>query len=600
MPLMGSIYVGTSGLQTSQNALNTTAHNLSNMDTVGFVRQQALQSDKVYTNIKPSSTATTSQMVGLGVNYSKVRQVRDFFLDQSYRRESGRSAFYDTSYNALTEIEDLLDEMNDDASFNYSMTQFWSSLQELAKTPDDTTVQRLLVQNASAFLTNAQQVYQGLVDYQNEINLQIKDTVTEINDLGKKIYDLNNKIRAIEVGGIETANDIRDARNEALDKLSNYVSISYSEDIYGAVNVMIEGVDFISGDTVYGMSVVRDSQTGYYTPYWNLYATSSEMEDGINKFRDEDGTVVDITSARVFDLTDTISTEKNTDIGKLRSQLYIRGDRKANYTDIPTKPEIPAAADYTNSADYAAAVEKYNADMEKYDKDVAYYNSTVAQSICMNIEAEFDQLIHNVVTTVNRIFAEAADTTTGYMCEQDLDGNYYPIQMFQKVATEGYTFDATSGQYVYNEEITDDPRYTDTLYSIPNLQINPTLLREAGKMGFVLGDENVDYETAKKLVEAFDKDTYVLNPNVTTKCSLNTYYTNLVSQVANSGYVYKSIAESQTATVNSINASREQVIGVSSDEELSNMIRFQNAYNASSRYINVVNEMLEHLVNALG
>lgn len=598
MPLMGSFYVGNSGLTTSQNALNTTAHNLANMDTVGFVRQQALQSDKVYTNIKPSSAATTSQKVGLGVNYAKVRQVRDYFLDQSYRRESGRSAFYDTSYNALTEIEDLLDEMNDDASFNHAMTQFWSSLQELAKTPDDTTVQRLLVQNAHAFLTNAQQVYQGLVDYQNEVNFQIFNQVTEINKIGQEIYDLNNKIRAIEVGGIETANDIRDARNEALDKLSNLVSISYSEDIYGAVNVMIEGVDFVAGDTVYGMSVVRDSQTGYYTPYWDLYATSATSEDGINKFRDN-GIVVDITNARVFNLTDTISTEKNTDIGKLRSLMYIRGDRKANYTDIPVKPEIPAASDYTDPADYAAAVKKYNEDMEAYDKSVTYYNDTVAQSICMNIEAEFDQLIHNVVTTVNGILAEAADTTTGYLCEQDLDGNYYPIQMFQKVATDGYTYNSATGEYEYNEEVTTDPKYTDTLYSIPNLQINPALLREAGKLGFILGDKNVDFVTAKKLVEAFDKDTYVLNPNVTTKCSLNTYYTNLVSQVANSGYVYKSISESQTATVNSIESSREQVIGVSSDEELSNMIRFQNAYNASSRYINVVNEMLEHLLNSL-
>ena len=46
-------------------------------------------------------------------------------------------------------------------------------------------------------------------------------------------------------------------------------------------------------------------------------------------------------------------------------------------------------------------------------------------------------------------------------------------------------------------------------------------------------------------------------------------------------------------------AAREQIVGVSSDDELNNMIRFQNAYNASSRYINVINEMLEHLLNSL-
>ena len=180
---MGAIYVGTSGLQTSQNSLNTTAHNLSNMDTQGYVRQQTLLGDRIYNTIKNATVTTSSQQVGLGVTYSKVRQVRDYFLDQSYRRESGRSAFYDESYNAMMEVEDLLDEMNDDASFNKAMTNFWSTIEELAKTPDDTTIQRMLVQNAQSFLTNATQVYEGLVDYQNELNAHIRDKVTRPYDL---------------------------------------------------------------------------------------------------------------------------------------------------------------------------------------------------------------------------------------------------------------------------------------------------------------------------------------------------------------------------------------------------------------------------------
>ena len=74
----------------------------------------------------------------------------------------------------------------------------------------------------------------------------------------------------------------------------------------------------------------------------------------------------------------------------------------------------------------------------------------------------------------------------------------------------------------------------------------------------------------------------------------------LVSQVATSGSVYNSISESQQKTVDTIASAREEIHGVSSDEELSFMIQFQNAFNASIRYINVVSEMLEHLVTALG
>ena len=58
--------------------------------------------------------------------------------------------------------------------------------------------------------------------------------------------------------------------------------------------------------------------------------------------------------------------------------------------------------------------------------------------------------------------------------------------------------------------------------------------------------------------------------------------------------------ENQVNTVEATQSAREQVVGVSTDEELSNMIKFQNAYNASSRYINVISEMLEHIISTLG
>ena len=64
--------------------------------------------------------------------------------------------------------------------------------------------------------------------------------------------------------------------------------------------------------------------------------------------------------------------------------------------------------------------------------------------------------------------------------------------------------------------------------------------------------------------------------------------------------VFRSIYENQVSTVEATQSAREQVIGVSTDEELSNMIKFQNAYNASSRYINVISEMLEHILSTLG
>ena len=100
--------------------------------------------------------------------------------------------------------------------------------------------------------------------------------------------------------------------------------------------------------------------------------------------------------------------------------------------------------------------------------------------------------------------------------------------------------------------------------------------------------------------DAFNEEKYVLNPNTTKASSFIEYYSDLVTQVANSGSVYKHIAENQSVTREEAAFAREQVLGVSSDEELQKMITYQNAYNAASRYMTTINTMLESMMNAFG
>ena len=83
---MGSLYIGASGLQNSQNAINTTANNLANVDTKGYVRQQVLFADRNYTTFDRKS-AISFQQAGLGVTIADVVHTRDVFLDQYYRSE---------------------------------------------------------------------------------------------------------------------------------------------------------------------------------------------------------------------------------------------------------------------------------------------------------------------------------------------------------------------------------------------------------------------------------------------------------------------------------------------------------------------------------
>ena len=544
MPLMGSLYIGNSGLQTSQNALNTTAHNISNADTTGYVRQQVLLGTNVYNTININKNSVSNQQVGLGVVYTKTRQVRDYFLDQTYRKESGRSAFYEVSFDALSEIENLLDEMNGE-SFQDSAKNLWDSVQELSKDPSSAVTQGLLVERCSEFLARAQSVYGGLCDYQSNMNLSVKKNVDTINDYAKKIKALNDEIRNIECGGFEKANDLRDTRNALVDELASYANIEYSEDIDGTISIQLEGEDLVKKDVVYEIGLDQDPKTGFYTPFWYKNAKYKLDDDG-NK-------IYNIEGAEVFDLSRIISSDMNTDVGKLKSTLLARGDHKANFTDL---------------------------------KD-GNYDTTVSQSVVMNVQAEFDQLVHNIATTMNDILAKNADKTTGYLC----DSNNNPIQIFEKIASDGYD---ASGNLIGEDE-----NVNESLYMTTNLQINQLLLQQPTRLGFVKPDKSVDYDTMAQMKAAFMAETNVLNPNVKKKSSFIDYYGDLVSQVANSGAVYKSILSNQQDTVDMTFSAREQVIGVSQDEELTSMVKYQNAYNAASRYINVIDDMLEHIINTL-
>lgn len=550
MPLMGSLYIGASGLQSGQNALNTTAHNLTNVDTTGFTRQQTLLSSKRYITISKNPAAVSDQQYGIGVNLSAVRQVRDYFLDQTYRKESGRSMFYEASTDVLGEVENVLGELNGE-DFQTSLTNLWTAVQELSKDPSSSVTQGLLVQRSAEFINRANAVYQDLTNYQDNLNKQIKEKVTTINQYGKQIQALNDQIRKIECGGIEHANDLRDTRNQILDELGKLCKMTYSEDSTGNVSVRIENSDFVRGDLFYEIGLDASDATGFYTPFWIKDAEYTVLADGTKKYN--------IKGAEVFNLDQTVSSSLDTDIGGLKALLLARGDHRSNYTDINNN----------------------------YD--------SISQSIVMNVQAEFDQMIHSVTTRINGILAEVYDPSRGYMC--DKDGS--PLQLFQKVTTDGYEKVTDAGGNVTWKYAEEDPARTDTLYTLGNLQVNANLLREPSMLSFKKADGSADYDTTDKLKAAFTDESYTLNPNVLKKTTFVDYYKDLVSQVANTGSAFRNIYENQQTTVEATYNAREQIVGVSSEEELSNMIRFQNAYNASSRYINVINELLEHIISTL-
>lgn len=597
MSLFGSLFIGDSGLRTSQNALNTVAHNLSNLNTPGYVRQQVSQSDTTYSNPNQSVRGFNNQ-IGDGVKYSECRHVRDTFLDADYRDKAGRLSFYEVSYSAILEIEDILGEF-DNSAFSNSIKNLWTAMQELSKYPNDPTNISMLVSRAASFIENATSVYQSFQEYQNNLNTQVKDAVNKINAIGQRIHALNKEISKIEAGGVENANDLRDERDALLDTLAEYGNIKYREDTNGVVYVQFNGSDFVTQGRAFEMKVLTDPDTGYVTPYWEqnvLYKTDSNGNR-----------VPDYSSAYVFDPTEEISTKRDTDVGSLRALLLARGDHIADYTDLQVDVCTQRKLDALG-----ITAEEYN---ENYGLE--YYNKFIAGSTIMNIEAEFDHLINAISVTVNKVLADNCDPVSGYLCNED--GT--PMQIFLKKISDPYErvnltekeadklraegvelhqiYDENgkpiSGAYwKFNEESGDDKT---SLYNCANLKINQKLVQVPSLLGFKKEDESADFNLGKAFVDKFQYIGIFLNPNSTKPSTFENCYIDLVNEFATVGNVYKGHYEYQQLALEQSENERQTVIGVSSDEELEHMIMYQNAYNAASRYINVINSMLDTLLS---
>lgn len=609
---MGGLYVAASALQNNQTALNTTANNLTNVGTKGYVRQQVLFEDRNYSTIN-TTTAIGYQQVGLGVSIADVVHSRDIFLDKYLRSESGRQAFYQVCADTTDEIDTYFQELEgetfqaaligkSDGTGADTDKSLWVAIEELAKYPSNEVKQNQVIQKAALVLERAQAIYKQTQDYQQRLNKKVSDEIDDINSIGRKLREYNNQIQSVEAGGVETAMTLRDERDLLLDRLSVLVKTEYTEDADGVVSVKIEGGEFVDSANVYELGKKQDNITGFITPYWKQLSNEARND-----------------YAYLFNYSTDIATELNTDVGELKALVLTRGDRWGDYRDV----ENMSQNQYNNST---------------------YDHIATGMSTILSVQASLDQLMHSVMTQINDVFCP--NTTAQKAMEaqgepQNADGSYKligtdgqdysncmvwdeanaavgsdgtPHELFSRIGEERYkkvTSQATGKvYYVYNEEKSyaagtaryeSEENWNDKtgMYSINNCYIKDDILKNGSLIPFQkTGDQG--YNLGKELAKVFTAETLVLNPNATTPSSVKNYYTAMIGAISIDGNIYKSVASDLKNTVSSIENRRQSVIGVSSDEELTNMIRYQNAFNAASRYMNVVSEMLQHLVEKLG
>ena len=488
-------------------------------------------------------------------------------------------------------------------------------------------------------------MYKGLRDYQTTLNTQVSNMVNKINDLAGQIYKLNKSIAKVEAPGIEKANDLRDQRDAAIDELSKYIDITYYESENKETIINAAGVPLVTSGELTAMSTRVVEGTTLVIPTWPSYERDV-YEDGklaSNADDTDKGQLKGLIIARgnmVVDYTvvpvapDSNDYDMSTEEGRTAyQQAYNEYAKQQEYYNTYVEPSaiLSAMAGFDKLVN--GIVERINgilcpektetrtnpylnADGSEIQADTYIYNS-VDQPVL------YDRYGRKVTGTDNgdgtysyasgeKLYESAGgaavpvDSYEYLMLDMDKtgygmdDNKTVGTELFSRIGTDRYIkTTGDNGETIYLRNNLNETDY-ESLYKLGNLKINPEAAQNVGKIPLSTVQGKEDFDRAKELVDIWDEKFASLNPDMYAKSDYMSFYNNYIGEYATMGKALYNYVGNQTTMVDGYDNQRLQSEGVSSDEELEKMIKYQQAYNAASRYVNVVSEMLEHLVTSLG
>jgi flagellar hook-associated protein 1 FlgK len=508
-----------------------------------------------------------------------------------------------------------------------------------------------LIQYASAFITRANTIYSELCDYQDTLNTEVVNSINRINELGDTILSLNKQIQGIESAGGEKANDLRDERDSALDELSGYIKISYYEEASGRVVVSCEGNPFVGENNVNHMSYRMVEGTTLMLPTWPSFETdvfdiTKPIVNGDNDTGSLKGLImargsVPVTASSVPVKPDEEDYDLTTDVGLAEyNAAYADYEKAQDYYNTYIEPSAILSAFAGLDKLVNGIVEGINdilcpekqltltqpltdANGEDLQADMYYYTSSESvlytgtgqevQGVVSGTAAdgsdiysyEYDDQLYSFDVDGNR---QKVDADTYVYSILDLDATDYGSDDDRTVGEELFSRKNTD-RYIVIQDANGDDMYVrnnldirgnESLYTIGNLEINETVAHNVGKIPLTTLVGGEDFERAEQLLDLWSADFASLNPELYSKATYDVYYTNFIDEYATMGKVLQNYVSNQETMVDGYDNQRLEIEGVSSDEELEKMIKYQQAYNAASRYINVVDSMIEHIINSLG
>lgn len=598
--------IASSGMNAYQVALNTTANNISNVQTDGYTRQQAnrVAGQALRVNAKYGT-------MGTGVTTLSIKQIRNQYYDNKYWYNQSSVGLYETRLNYLKQIENyFIDDGESEKGFTTILNTMFNALDTLKNNAGDVNVRQQFIGSAQNFATYFNSVANGLSNIQDSVNAEIKTTVENINSIAEKIAILNKEINVIELQG-GYANELRDERALLIDELSAIVPTEVSE---------VPVVDSTNPDRVTGANyytVKIGSQILVDTYEYNTL-TCVARENKVNQ-SDNEG-LYDIVWTKtgntfqggasymsgslkaLFDIRDGNNGENFTGTSNMVNNRTVK-ITNPSITDIEamTMPEegllTMAGKSYKYSGfsyemDADGNITSYTFHLENAvtDADVSKINGGKA-----SIGTSVDSMgIPYYMAQMNEFLRAFAKAFNDIMHEgQDLNGN----------DTDYYSFftgtDSISGEE-YTLLDTDQNSTADNYYKLTaaNFCVSNICVKDPATLATTAKDvesEGVDAYDLFDRLALLKSDTVIYRSGYADgflKC--------MISDISIDTQESEIFSNNYTNIANTIENQRLSISGVDEDEEALDLVKFQNAYNLSAKMVSVMAEIYDKLIQETG
>lgn len=544
-----------SAIQANQKRLDITGQNLSNMNTAGYTRQQLEASSLNYTNPVSHYSNGNETAVGFGVSMDRVSQIRDPYLDIQYRSQSADCSYTNRLQTALNSLSKVLDETTISGirqAFDNVLSTL-TSMQDPAKVSDPiyeselrTKMQSVcdLFNQASRQITQAEQnEFQKIT---GEGSSEQGD-VQKINDILRQIGDLNVQIKRNQVAGHPSL-ELQDQRNLLLDELSGYIPIEtryYKDDAHSGN----KAYDYDANGAVIGKKDWPD-----------------DLEVSMN-YIDAQGKSQKLILVNGSDLGADGLTKN---YGQLS---VLKGDHQ---TAASVSDPANISIKFEKAPSYKGKGQAANNNVYAELNGIRFEGGSLQASLDMLQKKGTGNVIQG---------STAVDDVRGYQ--------YYSEKLDQLASTFAKSMN----------DINNGKNHTDQNL-LSNSTNDSTTGITAGNIGISKGwtsgtihistDGTNRTDTILDMIAAM-KDTTKLKGK-----TFADYMNNLSTQLASDSSSNQTALKTSTTVLNSIQDSRDSLSGVSLDEEATNMMAYVSAYNAASRLMTALDEVLNTLISNTG